>query len=124
MINIFNRSSMKYRRQVFRRNMPKAENILWSRIRLKQIGSYRFRRQYSVGTYVLDFYCPELKLAIEVDGESHFHSDAEEYDKERQEEIKGLGIDFLRFQNDDVYNNLNDVLQIIYEKIESIKCVN
>jgi very-short-patch-repair endonuclease len=104
--------------------MPKAEIILWSRIRRKTIGGYRFRRQYSVGTYVLDFYCPQLKLAIEIDGESHCHSGVEEYDKERENEIKGLGVEFLRFQNDEVYNNLNGVLQNIFQKIESIKNIS
>jgi len=124
MTRIFNKSSMKERRQVLRRNMPEAEVILWSRIRQKQIEGFRFRRQYSVGSYVLDFYCPELKLAIEVDGESHFHHGIEEYDKEREEEIKGLGIQILRFENNEIYKNLYGVLQMIDEKIASIKNVN
>lgn len=124
MTRIFNKSSMKERRQVLRRNMPEAEVILWSRIRQKQIEGFRFRRQYSVGSYVLDFYCPELKLAIEVDGESHFHHDIEEYDKEREDEIKGLGIQILRFENNEIYKNLYGVLQMIDEKIASIKNVN
>lgn len=101
--------------------MPRAEVILWSRIRKKQILDCRFRRQYSVGSYVLDFYCPEIKLAIEIDGESHFRSLAEEYDKAREDEIKQVGIQFLRFQNTDVYKNLNRVLQTIYEKVEEIR---
>jgi very-short-patch-repair endonuclease len=101
--------------------MPKAEIILWSRIRRKQIEGCRFRRQYSVGPYILDFYCPELKLAIEIDGDSHFQKDANEYDKNREEEIKRLGVQFVRFQNIEVYNNLNGVLQTIYEKIELLR---
>jgi very-short-patch-repair endonuclease len=121
MTTIFNKSSMKKRRQVLRRNMPKAEIILWSRIRRKQIDGYRFRRQYSVGSYILDFYCPELKLAIEIDGDSHFHHSAEEYDKYREEEIQQLGVQFIRFQNTEVYKNLNGVLQTIYEKIELLR---
>jgi very-short-patch-repair endonuclease len=119
MATIFNRSSMRYRRQVLRRNMSKEEIILWSRIRRKQVGGYKFRRQYSVGSYVLDFYCPELKLAIEIDGVSHNSSENKRYDQERQNEIEGLGIAFLRFYNADINNNLNKVLEIINKKIKS-----
>jgi very-short-patch-repair endonuclease len=121
MAGILNKASMKKRRQFLRKNMPNAEVLLWTKIRRKQILDCRFRRQYSVGAYVLDFYCPEIKLAIEIDGESHCRSSAEEYDKLREDEIKQLGIQFLRFQNTDVYKNINGVLQKIYEKIEKIK---
>ncbi len=61
-----------------------------------------------------------MKLAIEIDGDSHFHSGAIEYDKQREEEIKMLGIQFLRFQNNEVYKNLNGILQSIYERTELI----
>ena len=121
MTKVFNKTTLKERRQFLRKNMPKAEVILWSRIRRKQTGGCRFRRQYSVGSYVLDFYCPELKLAIEVDGDSHYRPGADEYDKDREESIRQLGIEFLRFQNTEVYQNLNGVLQTIYEKIELMK---
>ena len=121
MTEILNKASMKKRRQILRKNMPKTEIILWSKIRRKQILDCRFRRQYSVGAYVLDFYCPEMKLAIEIDGDSHCRASAEEYDKLREDEVKQLGIQFLRFQNTDVYKNLNGVLQTIYEKIEELR---
>ena len=121
MTKIFNRSSMKYRRQVLRRNMPKEEIALWSRIRRKQVGGYKFRRQYSVGIYILDFYCPVLKLAIEIDGKSHDSSDIKSYDQERQKEIEGLGIAFLRFNNDEINNSLNEVIGKINQKIKSRK---
>ncbi len=64
--------------------MPVAERLLWSRLRGKLIAGYKFRRQYSVESFVIDFYCPQAKLAIEVDGESHYRSGAEEYDRLRQ----------------------------------------
>jgi len=124
MAKIYNRSSMKYRRQVLRRNMPKEEIVLWSRIRRKQIGGYKYRRQYSIGSYVLDFYCPVLKLAIEIDGKSHNSSDIKSYDQERQKEIEGLGIAFLRFNNEEINNNLDGVLERIDEKIRSIKSLS
>ena len=85
----------------------------------------KFRRQYSVDQYVIDFYCPEFKIAIEIDGDSHFKTGAEDYDKARQEYIESFGIQFLpaspaggRFTNEDVCKNINGVCQKIYEKIE------
>ena len=83
----------------------------------------RFLRQYGVDQYVLDFYCPELKLAIEVDGESHFMPGVEDQDKARQEHIEAYGIRFLRFTNPEVCDNLDGVCQDIYDKIEEIKIV-
>ena len=79
----------------------------------------RFLRQYGVHQYVLDFYCPRLKLAIEVDGDSHFMPGAEEQDTVRQNYIEALGIHFLRFTNVDVSENLDGVCQTIYETIET-----
>ena len=64
--------------------MPKAEVILWSKLKSKGLDGYKFRRQYSVGKFVIDFYCPRVKLAIEVDGDSHFSERSEVCDKERQ----------------------------------------
>ena len=121
MTEVFNRSTMKERRQFLRKNMPQPEIILWSKIRRKQIADYRFRRQYSVGSYILDFYCPELKLAIEVDGESHIRTDVKEYDAQREEQIKQLGLTLLRFTNEDVTKNPNGVLQKIKETTESLR---
>ncbi len=82
----------------------------------------RFLRQYGVDQYILDFYCPRLKLAIEVDGDSHFISGAEEYDKTRQVHIEAFGIRFLRFTNADVCENLEGVCQTIFDDIE--KCAS
>jgi very-short-patch-repair endonuclease len=72
MTKIFNKSSEKLKRQQLRNNLTPAELILWSRLRGKQIYNCKFRRQYSIDYFVIDFYAPEIKLAIEVDGESHF----------------------------------------------------
>jgi very-short-patch-repair endonuclease len=79
---------------------------------------FKFRRQYSVNQYVVDFYCPELKLAIEIDGDSHFNDISEKYDKERQKSIESFGIRFLRFTNIDIYDNIDGVLQTIFEWIK------
>jgi len=72
MTKIFNRTDEEFKRKILRRNMPQAEVILWSKLRNKALKGYKFRRQYSIERFVIDFYCPQLKLAIEVDGDSHF----------------------------------------------------
>jgi very-short-patch-repair endonuclease len=111
------------RRKVLRKNLSKAEAIMWNHLSRKQMHGFKFRRQYSVDQYVIDFYCPRLKLALEVDGDSHFMPGAEAQDKARQEYIEAFGIQFLRFTNEDVCNNIDGVCQAIYLKIEERKIV-
>jgi len=101
--------------------MTKAEFMLWQKLKSKQLEGVKFRRQYGVGQFVIDFYCTELKLAIEVDGESHFQDGAQEYDWERQAFIESVGIRFLRFTNDEVYGNLEGVLERIIQKIGELR---
>ena len=96
-----------------RQNSSDAEQRLWYFLRAKRLGGYKFRRQYSVGRYVVDFYCPAIKLAIEIDGDSHFIEDAPEYDEARQKFIESYGIKFLRFTNTEVSRNLQKVLEKI-----------
>ncbi len=115
MTEYFNRKEMTPRRRDLRNHAPEAEARLWTRLKGKQLGGYKFRRQYSIGSYVLDFYCPALKLAVEIDGPSHFQPGAAEYDVERQGLIERFGIRFLRFTNTDVYTNLSGVLTCIAE---------
>lgn len=105
----FNLNSQKNSRRSLRKSMPSAEVILWQSIRREQLGGFKFRRQYSVGSYVIDFFCAEAKLAVEVDGESHYAEGAKEKDERRQQFIEGFGIRFLRFTNPDVYENLEGV---------------
>ena len=106
----FNRTDQKIKRKTLRAKMPLAEVILWSRLKGKQLEGYKFRRQYSVKNFVIDFYCPELKLAIEVDGDSHYTEDTFLSDRERQSLIEDFGIQFLRFTNREIYENLEGVL--------------
>lgn len=101
--------------------MTSAEKILWSHLKGKQIEGCKFRRQYSVAQFVIDFYSPEIKLAIEVDGDSHFQTGVPEYDKERQQFIESTRISFLRFTNDDVQSNLSSVCEVIRHKIMDLR---
>lgn len=121
MTKLFNKTVEKLKRQQLRRNITKAEAIIWQKLRCKQIENCKFRNQYSVKQFVLDFYSPEIKLAIEIDGESHFQEGAAQYDNERQIFIESVGINFLRFTNNDVYENLNGVLEIIAQKIQELR---
>jgi very-short-patch-repair endonuclease len=116
----YNITPLTQRRRSLRKNLSKAEAILWRQLSRKQMLGFKFRRQYGVDQYVIDFYSPELKLAIEVDGESHFLDGAEEYDQQRQEYIEAFGITFLRFLNTDVYKNLDGVLDTIAGKAKEL----
>ena len=114
MNKIINTKPQRDKRKKLRKNMTEAETILWSKIRRKQINEYRFRRQVSIGKYIVDFYCPELKLVIEVDGDLHYLEEKTiKYDKNRQKEVEKLGIKFLRFSNIEIYKNLKGVLVTI-----------
>jgi very-short-patch-repair endonuclease len=110
MTEIFNKTSEKIKRQILRHNSPGVERLLWSKLRDRQLSGYRFRRQYGIDRYVVDFYCPALKLAVEIDGDSHFRDNAPEYDKQRQQYIEALGIRFLRFTNEDVRMRFDQVI--------------
>ena len=111
MTKVFNRTTDNAKRRRLRSEMPRAEVLLWSKLRGRQLADLKFRRQYSVGRYVIDFYCPGAKLAIEVDGDSHFGDGAESRDARRQKYIEAFGIRFLRCTNDDVFNNIEGVLE-------------
>lgn len=98
--------------------MTEAEIILWSKLKNKQFIGRKFRRQVSINNYVVDFYCSELKLVVEVDGDLHYLSkETIKYDKIRQSLIEVLGIKFLRFTNTEIYQNLGGVLRTIESKV-------
>ena len=116
MTELFNKNSELGKRRSLRNSAPRAERIVWSRLRKNQVLGFKFRRQYSVGPYVIDFYCPVLSLAVEIDGDSHFQQDSN--DKNRQDYIERFGIRFLRFTNEEVYKNLDGVLEAIRQAAE------
>ena len=120
MTEFFNRPTEKAMRRQLRKAMPKAEVLVWSRLRGKQLCGYKFRRQYSVGPYSIDFYCPAAKLAIELDGDSHFHPVEQRYDSQRQRYIESFGIRCLRFTNSEIYENLEGVLETVARVLRDI----
>ncbi|NET17144.1 MAG: endonuclease domain-containing protein [Okeania sp. SIO1H6] len=91
-----------------RNNLTPAEARLWSALRNKQLEGLRFRCQHPVGNFILDFYCPSCKLAVEVDGE--IHASQTEYDNARTSKLAEYGCKVLRFKNEQVINDLPKVL--------------
>jgi very-short-patch-repair endonuclease len=87
------------------------ERLVWSRLRGGKLGGLKFRRQYPIGDFIVDFYCHEHLLAIELDGESH--TGHAEYDQRRQELIEQLGVRVVRYDNDDILRDLDAVLEQI-----------
>ncbi|NUM81430.1 endonuclease domain-containing protein [bacterium] len=118
MKKIFNHSNQKEKRRQLRQRSTYTERLLWQNLRNRGLNAFKFRRQYSVGHFILDFYCPELKLAIEVDGYSHESDSAKQYDARRQEIIETYGIRFLRITDDEVLENINKVLDKISTEIK------
>ena len=111
-----------------RKHPTLAERILWQRLRNRNLDGLKFRRQHAIGQYIVDFYCDDLKLIIELDGGIHVCK--KESDQDRQDELESLGYHVLRFKNQDVYQQILEVLNDIRKfrtktgkhRIRSINC--
>lgn len=114
------RPSQRERRRELRSNATPAEKTLWSYLRKSELGGRKFRRQHGAGAFILDFYCPAERLAIELDGQSHISSDAQEYDKERDAYLEASRIRVLRFRNDEVFSDIQSVLKRIQDAFSVI----
>jgi very-short-patch-repair endonuclease len=90
-----------------------AESVLWERLRNRKLGKLKFRRQHPIDKYIADFYCHELKLIVEVDGEIHQTKEQAEYDALRTNDLESLGLSVIRFTNDQVIHELDKVLEKI-----------
>ena len=119
--NIYNSLKLKTRRKNLRNKAQDPEIILWSYLKGKQLQGCKFRRQYSIGNYIVDFYCPKLRLVIELDGEQHSKQGNIEYDKKRTDYLNSLSIKVLRYWNNEIYNNLNGVIDEILDYINNIE---
>lgn len=100
--------------------MPSAERKLWARIRNKQLDGFRFRRQHTIGPYVADFACAETRIVIELDGDQHAFDEGAR-DRKRDAFIESEGWQVLRFWNNDVYGNIDGVLEVILDACEYAK---
>jgi leucyl-tRNA synthetase len=115
---VHNNQKLKERRRELRKRLTKTEEILWLKIRNNKL-EFKFKRQHSIGGYILDFYCSESKLIIEIDGESHSGSDAIEYDNNRDRYFEELGYSTIRFLNSEVENNILNVIEKIKKCLAS-----
>ena len=103
----YNRKSEKDKRKNLRKEQTYCEKLVWMFLRNRQMLGYKFRRQYSVDQYVIDFYSPKLRLALEIDGDVHDEPDQKKYDLESQEDIEKFGITFVRITNEELLGNPN-----------------
>lgn len=115
-MKILNKKSTKIKRKLLRKTSTKTENILWQFLRAKRFKGFKFFRQYGIGEYIVDFYCPKLKLVIELDGKIHFDKPHKKYDKIRDEFMQNLNILVIRFKNEEVIGDIN----IVFKKLEII----
>jgi len=99
--------------KALRSNMTFAEILLWNQLKRKKIFGYDFDRQRPIANYIVDFYCKDLMLAIEVDGISHYSEEAHAKDVKRQKEIEKYGVSFLRFDDEEVRKDMENVLRCI-----------
>ena len=103
---------MKQRARMLRKNMTDAERLLWRYLRNRELGGYKFRRQKPIGSYIVDFVCLEKKIVVEVDGGQH--AKQVEADEERSEYLEEKGFQVLRFWNNEVLNETESVLSVIF----------
>ena len=108
------RQGLIERSRYMRKNPTKSEALLWARLRKHQLDGLKFRRQHIIHKFIVDFYCPSVKLAIEIDGP--VHDEQEEYDQYRDEMLNELGYQVFWFMNEEVENNLELVVAAIYDR--------
>ena len=102
-----------------RSDMTIFERKLWTRLRAKRFMNIKFKRQVPIGVYIADFVCKDKKLIIELDGSGHLETAQQEHDINRDSYLKSQGYEILRFYNNDIENNLEEVLEVIRQKILS-----
>ena len=115
---IYYNPKLKEKARHLRIKCTPSETLLWSKIRRKSL-RYEFHRQVPIDEFIVDFYCHELRLAIEVDGSSHINK--YEYDLRRQKKLKSLGFRFIRFEDLDVKLNINGVQRALIKVISELE---
>ena len=114
---IHNIVSKKTFRKQLRNSLTAAEAVLWKFLQRRQLEGKKFRRQISIGRYIVDFYCPECRLVIELDGERHFSITIDEHEAERTKFLEEQGLKVIRFENKELRENIDGVLQMIRENL-------
>jgi len=111
--------SLKERSRKLRSSMTDAEIALWAKVRRRQLCRLQFHRQKPIGNYIVDFYCPSVKLVIEIDGGQHYRPEGMQSDVARDNYLNTLGLSVLRFSNHDVLANMDGVIGSIIQYIEA-----
>ena len=109
----YDTAKQKEFRKNLRNSVTAAECVLWQSLKGRQLLGKKFRRQISIGRYIVDFYCPEARLVIELDGERHFSMTMDEYEAERTKYLEQEGLKVIRFENKELYDSLEGVLETI-----------
>lgn len=117
MPRLYNLQDYNKLRKNLRNNLTLPEVILWYYLKGCGLSGYKFRRQHGIGRYIVDFYCPRLKLVIELDGSQHYTDEGLAYDKERDAFIATLGIKIIRIPNNELLNNKGGVLEYLEKTI-------
>ena len=101
-----------------RKNLTSAEAFLWKNLQQSKLDGKKFRRQHGIGPYIVDFYCPEFRVAVELDGAGHMNLSGNEKDTERGEFLKRLNVRVIRFENKLIFENLDLVLNAIRAELK------
>lgn len=112
---------LKGNAQKLRTGQTDAENKLWQRINRDQLLGFRFNRQKPILTYIVDFYCAKAKLVIELDGSQHYEPEYQEKDAIRDAELTALGLTVMRFSNDEIIFEIEDVVEQIFLFLDEVK---
>ncbi|MFH1310693.1 MAG: DUF559 domain-containing protein [Candidatus Omnitrophota bacterium] len=118
------KTNLKLNARRLRKEMTNSERMLWSRLRGKQILNVQFYRQKLIGSHIVDFYASKAKLVVEVDGSQHLEEDQKQKDTWRDEYLKRQGLVVLRFNNLQVLQEIDSVMEVIYKTVEEkVRCV-
>ena len=112
----YNKRLNKFAREL-RQNMTEAETFLWLRLRKRQLKDCRFYRQRIICNYIVDFYCPDARMVIEIDGGQHYEEKGMKKDAERDRHLADLGLTVIRFSAREVFENPEGVLEKIYSHL-------
>ncbi len=103
---------------ILRENMTEAEKLLWEKLKDRSLFKYKFRRQHPIDIFIVDFYCHPLRFVIEIDGGYHLKSEQKEYDLGRSAELENWELKIIRFTNDEIFVNIDEVVRRIQSNIE------
>ena len=118
------KSILLEKRRYLRKNLTPEEAVLWNCLKSKQIKNHKWRKQHPIGAYILDFYCPETKLCIELDGKNHYSFQGAKEDEIRTKFLNNKGIKVLRFENQLIWKSLEQVLTIIEKELNNLNREN